>query len=502
MSISHFIKLIIISVLTTTCVQVFGQNKLLERNFWKLAPNLSDVKTLVAEGNSPTELNSYSFDPLALALIEHASNDILEYFLEFDNNDVNKLTHDGRTYIFWAAYGNNKTFMETLLEFGARTNIIDEHGYSLLNFTAVTGNKQKDIYDLIIENGANPSEEVNRDGANALLLLLPFLDTNEFVDYFQNNGLKITDKDKYGATALLYAAKGGNTKLIEWLVSEGLNLNITDDKGQNAAHYAAKGLRKKDQKLEIFEYLNKCSIPLDLLSLTGQTPLTIYAKGRTDFKIIEYLIAAGNDPFLIPELGRSAFMSMAGSIDFIGLEKINLDVKSINLFNNKGETALLIASKYANAQSFNFLIDNGADIFAQDKNDKNIVAYLFEGYRQSMHDNFMLKFEILQSKGIDFSAILPDGNTLFHKAVVLNKRPLINLLSNYNDNINHVNRDGLTALHIAVMKGKNTEIITALIDQGASVSIKTVFGESTLDLAVENEQLSLYMDKLTPVLGK
>ena len=142
------------------------------------------------------------------------------------------------------------------------------------------------------------------------------------------------------------------------------------------------------------------------------------------------------------------------------------------------------------------------DIFAQDKNDKNIVAYLFEGYRQSMHDNFMLKFEILQSKGIDFSAILPDGNTLFHKAVVLNKRPLINLLSNYNDNINHVNRDGLTALHIAVMKGKNTEIITALIDQGASVSIKTVFGESTLDLAVENEQLSLYMDKLTPVLGK
>ena len=146
MSISHFIKLIIISVLTTTCVQVFGQNKLLERNFWKLAPNLSDVKTLVAEGNSPTELNSYSFDPLALALIEHASNDILEYFLEFDNNDVNKLTHDGRTYIFWAAYGNNKTFMETLLEFGARTNIIDEHGYSLLNFTAVTGNKQKEIY--------------------------------------------------------------------------------------------------------------------------------------------------------------------------------------------------------------------------------------------------------------------------------------------------------------------------------------------------------------------
>ena len=67
-------------------------------------------------------------------------------------------------------------------------------------------------------------------------------------------------------------------------------------------------------------------VPIHLYHFSVKT-FTKYCS-KLDFKIIEYLIAAGNDPFLIPELGRSAFMSMAGSKDFIGLEKINLDVKS------------------------------------------------------------------------------------------------------------------------------------------------------------------------------
>ena len=38
------------------------------------------------------------------AIIEKNSNEIVKYLISKEGNGVNKLTHDGRTYIFWAMY--------------------------------------------------------------------------------------------------------------------------------------------------------------------------------------------------------------------------------------------------------------------------------------------------------------------------------------------------------------------------------------------------------------
>ena len=55
--------------------------------------------------------------------------------------------------------------------------------------------------------------------------------------------------------------------------------------------------------------------------------------------------------------------------------------------------------------------------------------------------------------------------------------------------VNQKNDEGLTPLHIAAMKAKDTDILKFLIAQGADKALKTEFDESVYDLAKENELL-------------
>ena len=55
--------------------------------------------------------------------------------------------------------------------------------------------------------------------------------------------------------------------------------------------------------------------------------------------------------------------------------------------------------------------------------------------------------------------------------------------------INAVNSEGLTALHLAAMKADDDKLMKYLISKGADVKIKTSFEESVYDLADENELL-------------
>ena len=93
------------------------------------------------------------------------------------------VTHDKRTYLFWAAYQDNVPVMEYLLKKGAKVDITDSHQLTPLLFAAVGGRSDKAIYELLLKHGAN-LKDTNVDGANTLLLLLPHLKDLKEADYF------------------------------------------------------------------------------------------------------------------------------------------------------------------------------------------------------------------------------------------------------------------------------------------------------------------------------
>ena len=136
-------------------------NVFLKREYWKEKPTLAKVKEDFSKGNSLSDLDEHDFDAAGWAILENTQNEIIKFIIQQDGNDVNKLTHDGRTYIFWAAYKNNLELMNYLINQGARTDLIDSHGYSLVNFCAVTGQLNTEIYYLCIEKGSVITKEFN-----------------------------------------------------------------------------------------------------------------------------------------------------------------------------------------------------------------------------------------------------------------------------------------------------------------------------------------------------
>jgi ferredoxin-NADP reductase/ankyrin repeat protein len=254
-------KILLLSGFSFSAINCHAEgNLLLDRNFWKERPSLEQVQNAVDEGHDPAQLDQYAFDALSWALIENSSIEIQTYLLNLPGNSVNKLTHDGRTYIFWAAYRNNLPFMEHLINAGAKTNIIDDHGYSLLNFAAVTGQTSIELFDFIIEHGADPILETNRNGANALLLLMPFLENGQLIKYFESKGLSLQDTDYDGSNAYHYASKGGNIDLLEKLEDKGLNPKKVNKKKMNAFHFASMGMRGHSNNIEVFNYLEKSRV--------------------------------------------------------------------------------------------------------------------------------------------------------------------------------------------------------------------------------------------------
>ena len=90
-----------------------------DRSFWKTNPSITVIDKKIAEGNNTSALNKNAFDAVSFALLEKVDTKTIQYLLSKKGNDVNKLTHDGRTYLFWAAYKDNLEMMRFLVKNGA-----------------------------------------------------------------------------------------------------------------------------------------------------------------------------------------------------------------------------------------------------------------------------------------------------------------------------------------------------------------------------------------------
>ncbi|RYZ16908.1 MAG: ankyrin repeat domain-containing protein, partial [Sphingobacteriales bacterium] len=105
-------KKLVIALLFGTVLSAQAQkNVLLESSFWQGKPDVGQVKAEIEKGNSPSQFNSNSFDPVVLAINAQAPNETIKYLLSQPGNEVSKITHDSRIYLHWAASRGNVELM-------------------------------------------------------------------------------------------------------------------------------------------------------------------------------------------------------------------------------------------------------------------------------------------------------------------------------------------------------------------------------------------------------
>lgn len=478
-------------LLTIAMGNAQDSNIFLDRAYWKTNPSIKSIEQNITEGHDISALSSSYFDAVSWALIEQVDNRTIKYLLSKKGNDVNKKTHDGRTYVFWAAYKNNLEMMQYLINKGAKMNVIDSHGYSVLNFAAVTGQLNPKLYDLCIANGSNPVTETNHDGANALLLVAPFLQNETLIDYFTSKGISINSTDANGNGLFNYATKNGNIELLKTLVNKGVETNVITKNGGNAMIFASQGTRRHTNSLEVFKYLESIGVTPNITTNSGTTPLHALAYKCKDLKVFDYFISKGVAINQADKEGNTALLNAAYNNDLAVIKHLIKLTDNINVANNEGKTALTNAIYRNTVDVVDLLIKNGADITVKDKNGNTLAYYLLKAYRSKSPEIFNKKLAILTKNGLNIKATQANGNTLFH--VALNNSNL-NLLKRVHDlgiDVNQKNDEGISPLHIAAMKAKDQSILKYLINIGADKTIKTDFNESVYDLAKENELLQL-----------
>jgi len=456
------------------------------RNFWKANPSIKHIDQKATEGNDITALNSNAFDAVVYAILEKTDTKTIKHLLSKKGNDVNKRTHDARTYIFWAAYSKNLELMKYLVSKGAKTDLIDSHGNTVLNFTAATGQLNKKIYEYLFKMDANINTEKNHNGANALLLIAPYAKDYSLLKYLISNGASLHDKDNNGDGIFEYAAKGGHISLLKKLLEKKVLI------GNNAIIFASQGLRKKKNALETFKILENLGIKTNVINNRGKNPLHAIAYSSEDNAIYTYFINKGVDINLQDTDGDTPFMNAANSNTLEVVKFLSKNVKEINLKNKKGLSALAMAVNRNAVDVIKFLLNKGADIHTKDKEGNTLSYYLINNFRAHKTASFENKLLLLEEKGLTVNQLQNAGNTLLHIATQRNNLGLLKRLSSFKIDVNAINKKDLSALQIAVMKAKDDKIIKYLIGIGADKNIKTAFDESLFDLASENELLRKY----------
>jgi len=162
-------------------------------------------------------------------------------------------------------------------------------------------------------------------------------------------------------------------------------------------------------------------------------------------------------------------------------------------FDDEGnETLLLYSLSDSGSNTYNFLIENGADITATNDEGENVIhSIVFSG------DNERLKKILNDYKGVvDINHQSKDGATPLLLAISLEKNELaITLIENGAD-VNVSDHEGMAPIHLA-SQSSDISLVKLLSKNGANLNLKTKKGNLPLALAVngENDEIVKFLFK-------
>jgi len=459
---------------------------MLNGDFWKTKPDVISVKAEIEKGNNPSEANRGNHDVVSIAINNNAPLETIVYLINQDGNSIDKMTHDGRLYIHWAANRGNVELVKYLLNQGSDINRTDDKGAIPLAFAASNGQVNPEIYELFFKAGLNP-KYTNENGTNFMQMAVSHDKGLVLTDYLISKGLSLKDVDLFGNTIFDYAARNGNVEILKELQKKGVKPS------SKAIIFASEGSRGFSNTLDFYKYLvEDLKLKPKTIGDNGENVLHNLVKKKDQETIIAYFLEKGIDVNQVNKEGNTVLMEAAKGTDVPVLQTILLQTKNINQRNKNGLSALSFSLNNGSAEVLEELIKNKADLNVRDNAGNNLAYYLIQSYRPArpnQKDDFTEKITVLQKVGFNFNQEQKDGNTLLHLAVAKNDLKLFENLEKFNIDINAVNEEEMTALHKAALVAKDDSILKYLVSKGADVTIKTEFDETAYDLASENEIL-------------
>jgi ankyrin repeat protein len=361
---------------------------------------------------------------------------------------------NGMTPLSAAAMYNHAEIAKLLVDKGADVNIRDKNKMTALMVAAEKGFFE--IAKFLIDKGADINVK-DKDGRTPLLIALDIdIDRFKLVSEKIKAGVEIgervliaklliernadvTVKDNNKRTPLIVAVENDHVEIVKLLLNKGVDVNINDRNGRTVLITAAnKGY------LEIVRLLLDRVSDINARDNTGMTALFAAVKSWCLEMIKQPPVKAHR--LKIRKYKEDVFLTTAAEPSEVYEEIIRLLLNKgadVNIQDNSGKTALMIAVKNKNMEIIKLLLKKHADIKAKDNKGRTVLIIA------SDKDNEEI-VELLLDKGADVNIQDDSGRTALMAAVESRNVDIVKLLLKKGSDVNAVDRNGSSSLMVAM----------------------------------------------------
>lgn len=449
--------------------------------------NTGAVRTLVLDCNADTRTHLYrQWSALVLAADGGHTETTLALVRDCGMY-VNERNHIGWTPLMFSVY---KDHTETVAALGAcddcDVNIQNDTGMTALMMAAQLGSMEN-IRFLCVECGADPNI-LDMNTRSALMLASELGKTDVVVALVMKFGANVDIANKHGYTALCMAAKAKKCATVRALVTVcGANTHVQcrNYGGFSGLLYTPSCFAAESGDLDSLRVLMDAKDS----DIHHKTPggLHIISKaaalGRT--AVVDYLVGKGACVDSVDdELNTALMMScLNGHIPtaYALAQKLGANV---NMKNRNGNTAFGLACVERNYSIMTFLATEfGADPNAPVNSFGSTPLSYTIAYGSLV--GILLLLDVC---GVDVTIADPEQINPLMIASIHSRVPILSVLvKEHGILVNSKNSNGVTALIYAVMYGSD-ETVGVLLDLGADVEVKDMWGNSAVAHAIERKR--------------
>ncbi|HAQ60804.1 TPA: hypothetical protein DCR49_02180 [Candidatus Delongbacteria bacterium] len=249
--------------------------------------NYDGVKKYIEQGAELNYVNVYRTSPLMIAVMEgHA--DIVKLLLESgsDPNSVSKIYFEGieSEYppLVISVFKNNFEITKLLIENKAEINYSDDFPSALL--LAVL-NKNITMLKFLLENGASLDSynleyrfDYNRFKntywGNSLIVVAARNRDYDILNLLLSKGISIDFRGRSSESALIYAVKMEDLKLVKYILDKGADANYTREY-RSSKFVPALGIAVENRSYELIKLLLNNGADINVRNYKKQTPVDI-----------------------------------------------------------------------------------------------------------------------------------------------------------------------------------------------------------------------------------
>ncbi|MCP5369897.1 MAG: ankyrin repeat domain-containing protein [Rickettsiaceae bacterium] len=365
--------------------------------------------------------------------------------------------------------------------------VTDEDGNTPLHLASLLG--KTEVVKALLEANINPNRQ-NKDGNTALHIAVRDIQHCqgylEVVNLLIKNKADLNIQNETGDTPLHIASLFGKKEVVEALLEANINPNRQNKAGDTPLHIAVRNRQQCNEYSEVAKLLIKNKADHTIKNAEGDTALHLAAfKGNVEIfeEIFEEILIAAE------QAGKETLESLLGmqNVSEETLLHIAASNGNVEIFEK-----ILIAAEQAGKETLESLLGS-----TNYNGDTALYIAVFGGHTKVV--------DLLIDKGADPTIKNKWGNSsLYIAAYSGNVEICRKILTSENvtlEHLNNRNKDGNTALHIAVSvcTEVNQELVDLLLNKGADPTIKNNGGNTPLHLAAYSGNVEIFKKILIAV---